>query len=551
MTGARYSRLIGALILGATLLLSACTGKSAGPPAAVQTVAPPTPVRATVLPTATPITPTTTPAPPPADTPTVAPSPTVTPIPTPRPAAVLAVPPAWAAAAGAAVASLNAAGAAAWDWTIIADEEPEALLDNGRAHVALQHNASGAIVRQEPLALAVPFTTNWTWLMRADADAVLANGHAIIRPLAWSEMQPQFKAVRVDRLHPTDDGYPYQDSWSLAAVSGYEAALDELQPHLTDAMAPPASFRLAAVGDIMMDRSPGYVLTTGDLAYPFARVSEVLQTADYTVGNLESSLGDAGSPAAKHYTFQAPPEAAVALALGGFDLVSLANNHAGDFGPDALLQGIDLLNAQSVATVGAGANDAVARAPHVAEINGLRVAFLGYVHVPVEATTNFDTQSWTATADTPGLAWADPATIQADVTAIRPEVDLVIVQLHSGYEYIEEPSEPQAAAAKAAVDAGADLVLGHHAHILQGIQHYGEGVIAYGLGNFVFEIDGPPETAILNVWLDSDGVRQLELIPAFVQEGGRPRLAEDWEATPILDRVHYLTTLLNASPVSQ
>ena len=253
-----------------------------------------------------------------------------------------------------------------------------------------------------------------------------------------------------------------------------------------------------------------------------------------------------GEPAAKRYPFRSPPVAAEALAVGGVDLVSLANNHAQDYGPEALLQGIDLLHAAGVATVGGGADAAAAHAPHITEIGGLRVAFLGYVHVPIEAVTNFDTESWTATADVPGLAWGDPARIRADVAAVRPEVDLVVVILHSGYEYIEEPGEEQIAAARAAVDAGADLVVGHHAHILQGIHRYNDGVIAYGLGNFVFDIDGPPETTILNVWLDRDGVRQLELIPAIIQEHGRPRLAEPWEAGPILSRVYYLTTILNA-----
>ncbi len=176
---------------------------------------------------------------------------------------------------------------------------------------------------------------------------------------------------------------------------------------------------------------------------------------------------------------------------------------------------------------------------------GSAIAFLGYVNVPIEAVTNFDTASWTATVDAPGLAWAEPERIRADVAAVRPDVNLVVVVLHSGYEYIEQPSEPQVAAAQAATEAGADLVIGHHAHILQGIQYHNEGVIAYGLGNFAFQIDGPPETAVVNVWLDGDGVRQLEVRPAFVQESGRPRMAEQWETGPILERVHFLTLLLN------
>lgn len=481
--------------------------------------------------------------------PTVAPSPTPPPTDTPAPTSTpqpvtLAAPPEWAELLTAALAEATATD---WAWSVLAVDDPQAALDDGRAQAAIVNGSGGTVVREEPLAFSVPFTTNWELLGAADADAILVEGHSLIQMIPWSAMTPDHKALRVDGQHPTDPDYPYRLSWSLVVAPGHETAAAELAPTVTAALAPMPTIRLAAVGDINMDRAPAYILTElGDLPYPFALVQPVFDAADYTIGNLETALGDVGEPAAKRYPFRSPPVAAEALAVGGVDLVSLANNHAQDYGPEALLQGIDLLHAAGVATVGGGANDAAAHAPHVADIGGLRVAFLGYVHVPIEAVTNFDTQSWAATADAPGLAWGDPARIRADVAAIRPEVDLVVVILHSGYEYIEEPSEEQVAAARAAVDAGADLVVGHHAHILQGIHRYNDGVIAYGLGNFVFDIDGPPETTILNVWLDRDGVRQLELIPAIIQEHGRPRLAEPWEAGPILSRVYYLTTILNA-----
>jgi poly-gamma-glutamate synthesis protein (capsule biosynthesis protein) len=165
--------------------------------------------------------------------------------------------------------------------------------------------------------------------------------------------------------------------------------------------------------------------------------------------------------------------------------------------------------------------------------------------VPVEGLTAFDVETWDATETMPGLAWAYPERITADVTAAKEQADLVIVILHSGFEYVEAPSAPQIAASYAAVDAGASLVIGHHAHILQGIEFYNDGVIVYGLGNFAFEIDGDPSTAILNVWLDQDGVHQLEIIPAIIQFGGQPRIAEPYEVRPILQRVYFLTQLLN------
>ena len=442
-----------------------------------------------------------------------------------------------------AVTDLEADGQSRWLWTVEVDDAAEAAPQSGEVVLA---NAPGELlVRQEPIALAVPFTTNWEYATRAEGDTIVTSGHRLAVPLPWSEMEPTLKALRVEGLHPTEDGYPYQDSWSLVAQSEYEAAAAALQPYLAAAMAPEPVVHLAAVGDINLDRTLGTAIEDGYIDYPFAMVAPVLQAADYTIGNLETALGSIGEPVAKRYPFRSPPAAAESLARAGFDLVSLANNHAMDYGPEALLQGIDLLHAQNVATIGAGADDATAHAPHIVEVNGLTIAFLGYVDVPIEAVTNFDTESWTATADAPGLAWADPERIREDVAAVRPEVDLVVVVLHSAYEYIEEPSEEQVAAAQAATEAGADAVIGHHAHILQGIQHHAGGVIAYGLGNFAFNIDGPPETAVLNVWMDRDGVRQIEVRPAFVQEHGQPRMAEQWETGPILERVHYLTMLLN------
>jgi poly-gamma-glutamate synthesis protein (capsule biosynthesis protein) len=295
----------------------------------------------------------------------------------------------------------------------------------------------------------------------------------------------------------------------------------------------------------MLDRSLGQALQRGDLAYPFVGVADQLRAADITVGNLESALGDIGEPAPKRYPFRAPPEAAAALELAGFDIVSLANNHAMDYGPQALHQAIALLQEANVAAVGAGANAQEAHAPLLIEQGGLTLAFLSYVNVPVEASSGFDTAVWTATSESPGLAWADPAQIKADIAGLGEEVDVTIVMLHSGIEYQAAPGEAQQEAARTAIDAGADLVIGHHAHILQGIELYGEGVIIYGTGNFAFEIDGDPATALFHIWLDRQGVREIRLEPVLIQFGGQPQLAEPWIAPGIRRTVYALSNLLN------
>jgi poly-gamma-glutamate synthesis protein (capsule biosynthesis protein) len=281
------------------------------------------------------------------------------------------------------------------------------------------------------------------------------------------------------------------------------------------------------------------------LDYPFAQVTPVLREADITIGNLESSLGDTGQPSQKSYTFQAPPAAAESLSLAGFDIVNLANNHAMDFGPEALLDGIGLLNQSGILTVGAGASDIDARSPAIIDVNDLHVAILGYVDVPVEVA-GFDARSWQATESMAGLAWAEPQHIQNDVKAAMETADVVIVILHSGHEYVEAPTDNQVLAARAAVDAGAALVIGHHSHVLQGIEFYGEGVIAYGLGNFAFEIEGDPSSVILEIMLDAEGVREIDLVPAIIQFGGQPRLATEWEGPAIKQRIYDLSRLLNS-----
>jgi poly-gamma-glutamate capsule biosynthesis protein CapA/YwtB (metallophosphatase superfamily) len=496
------------------------------------------PALSTVAATNTPLLPTPEPAtftPIPTATATRTPTPTTTPLPIVR----VALPTTWSALEPFILAD-NATNSQ-FQWAVTVTDTPETV----NPHLNLIPGEFDVPIGTIPLALTIPFTHPWEAVDGATAQNILTNGHELVQVIPWRDLTVQMKALRVDGLMPPDVGYPLQQTWSVIAVDGYEPAAEQLANLLRPHFPPEPIVHLAAVGDLMLARTLGNYLAEGILDFPFRYLPEYLSTPDYTVGNLETSLGDIGTPAPKAYPFQSPVQSAEALALAGFDLVSLANNHAMDYGPDALLQGMGLLAEAGVATVGAGANDAAAHTPHIAEVNGITLAFLGYVHVPIEASSHFDVQTWNATDTAPGLAWAYPERIRADVAAALPLTDQVIVILHSGFEYIEEPSEPQIAAAHAAIEAGATLVIGHHAHILQGIEYYQGGVIIYGLGNFAFNIEGPPETAIANIWLDKEGVHQLEIVPAMVTETGQPRLADPFEGETILRRVYFLTTILN------
>jgi poly-gamma-glutamate synthesis protein (capsule biosynthesis protein) len=292
---------------------------------------------------------------------------------------------------------------------------------------------------------------------------------------------------------------------------------------------------------MMLARSLGRALSANPADSPFIAVREQLRAADITVGNLECAVGTTGEPQPKAYTFRAPPEAAPMLADAGFDLLSLANNHILDYGVPALDQTIQLLDAQGLLHAGAGANAAVARQAAIIEVGGLRLAFLAYANVPVERG-GFVTEGWTAGADAPGLAWAVPEHVAADVSAAAPQADHVIVLLHSGYEGSEQPNDIQRANAYAAIDAGATLVIGAHPHVLQGVERYKGGLIAYSLGNFVFDgFDGAgAESAILTLTLTRAGVEGYSWTPVVLREG-RPQLAEGAQAEAILARLARLS----------
>lgn len=286
------------------------------------------------------------------------------------------------------------------------------------------------------------------------------------------------------------------------------------------------------VGDRILAEGP---------AVPFAGVAQTLGSADLLVANLECVISERGEPQPKAYTFRAPLAAADSLSLAGVDVVSVANNHSLDFGFDALSDTRQLLADRQIAAVGAGENEAVARAPVVVERNGLKVAFLAYVDVPVETRSGFDTRAWIATTNAPGVAWADVEHISADVAAARAQADVVVVLLHFGLESRTQVTAAQRAQAHAAIDAGAALVLGSHPHVLQGVEPYNGGLIAYSLGNFVFDGFTLPEnySAIFAATLTRDGIGEYNWIPVVV-EGGIPRLATPDEAPNILARVRPL-----------
>jgi poly-gamma-glutamate capsule biosynthesis protein CapA/YwtB (metallophosphatase superfamily) len=266
----------------------------------------------------------------------------------------------------------------------------------------------------------------------------------------------------------------------IAAALGVRASVVRSQEPASPPPPAPREQRLLFVGDVMLSRGVGARMKAqDDWKYPFLRAADTLRAADLAFGNLECPVSDVGHNLHHLYSFRADPKAVEGLTFAGFDVMSVANNHMDDWGRPALLDTLHRLREAGIRPVGAGANDGQAHYPVLVDLNGVRVAFLAYVNVePRDAA---------AGPDRPGVAWLEPQRTLEDIRFARSLADLVIVSVHWGIEYTRRPLKSQVVLAHQMIDAGADLIVGGHPHVVQPLEEYHGRWIAYSLGNFIFD----------------------------------------------------------------
>ena len=283
----------------------------------------------------------------------------------------------------------------------------------------------------------------------------------------------------------------------------------------------------------------------GDFTLPFQPLHDLLTSADITIGTLDSTASDAGTPFGCIETFSlAAPAAAVdGFKYAGYDVIANAANHIKDCGTascgdQALLETDANLRAAGIKPVGTGKNLVEARAPAVVVRNGVAFAFLAYDDIA---------PYYHATEDGAGAAPLDPDTIAEDVANARKVANVVIVVPHWGIEYTTEPSDRQRAFARAAAAAGADMVVGNHPHSVQAHERIGDTFVAYALGNFVFDQSWSLETqqgAPLEATFTGTRLTATRYIPIHIYDQYQPRLAPPDEAQQILDRIETASSAL-------
>ena len=300
------------------------------------------------------------------------------------------------------------------------------------------------------------------------------------------------------------------------------------------------SVTVVSGGDTIGDRGvKAYIAAHGADAV-FAGIAPVLRAADAAWVNLESPLTDISDPyPGKDVHFQGDPRLAAGLADAGIDVVNMANNHAVDQGPAGLLDSIRRVEAAGVKVVGVGRNAAAARQPAIVRTSsGATIGFLGWTDI-----------IWPGyqAGSGPGVATARPdmSRVEHAIRELKRRVDYVVVCFHWGVEYTDMPIADQVSEAHAAIDAGADMVIGHHPHVLQGAQIYKGHFIIYSLGDLVFDHYSlaTGQTVLVDAVLSPHGVK-VTLIPVYASSNGIPAIVTGAAGRAILLHMQQISAPL-------
>ena len=292
------------------------------------------------------------------------------------------------------------------------------------------------------------------------------------------------------------------------------------------------SVTIVAGGDVIGDRSIRTIIANEGAKAVFKGIAGILTKADLAFVNLETPLTSGGDPQTwKDVVFRGDPRLAQGMADSGIDVVTMANNHAGDQGDSGLMDSIRHVRKAGIKVCGAGEDLAAARLPRFFTVDGVRVAFLGFTDVlPV---------GFPATSASPGTSpgRSDVAAVKEAVHRAAEKADYVVVAWHWNFEFTTAPSYLESSEGKAMIDAGADLVIGHHPHVLQGVQAYHGGFIAWSTGNLVFDHQSGScaQTMLVRAELSKKRIA-VDLIPLTIAYDGRPKRTYGGAST-ILGRV--------------
>ncbi len=295
-----------------------------------------------------------------------------------------------------------------------------------------------------------------------------------------------------------------------------------------------------AVGDVLLDRGIRIMIEKNGVDYPFEKIADFINSYDLAFCNLECPISKRGTPLDKIYTFRGDSSFVEGLKKSGFNIFCLANNHILDYGRNAFLDTKEILERNGFHTIGAGKNQKEASIGKITKIKGMRFVFLAYVTMPLEGIIYSE--------NLPGPAQTNIDGIIQEIKKVRKTADFVIVSFHWGIEFSPFPSDKQKEYAHRAIDNGADLVIGHHPHVIQSIENYNGRVIIYSLGNFVFDQHKlmRRESIIFGCTFENGKIASPYIVPILLKNF-QPDFAKGKDFKRIANRVKALSKRYRAN----
>jgi poly-gamma-glutamate capsule biosynthesis protein CapA/YwtB (metallophosphatase superfamily) len=284
---------------------------------------------------------------------------------------------------------------------------------------------------------------------------------------------------------------------------------------------------LIFVGDIMLDRGVELKIKNvggGDFKFPFLKIADYLKSADLTFGNLEGPISDKGYKVGSENSFRFDPKAIDGLAAAGFDVLSVANNHMIDYTGEALRDTFSRLKTANIDYAGGGFNATEAGNPIVKEIENTKFAFLAYTSVCIP--------QWKPSETTSGInciSETDIEKVKEQIKKAKETADIVIISIHTGNEYTQNITKFQNDFSKAAIDAGADMVVGHHPHVAQKYEIYKDKYIFYSLGNFIFDQSfstGTMEGLLVKMTVENQKIKETSPIKIHLNSNFQAEMGE-------------------------
>lgn len=265
---------------------------------------------------------------------------------------------------------------------------------------------------------------------------------------------------------------------------------------------------LVFVGDVMLSRQIGKIIEIRGPNFPFEKVGDSIREADIAFANLESPVSTRGTDQGSVYSFRANPESLQGMKYAGFDLVSIANNHMFDWGSDAFVDTMAHLRAYDIDFVGGGLTQEEAHDFKEFKVGDDKFCFFAFTEFALKNPRK----------ENPGMAYLDQDWANEAIRDAKEKggCEVVTVSIHWGNEYETASSNYQKVFARGFIDAGALLVIGHHPHVLQEIEEYKGGLIAYSLGNFIFDQNFSEDTqrsVILSVFVDKGRIKSYSSLP--------------------------------------